>query len=546
MNLRRLLYWLLACALSSPFLNAAFPDNPELEQRIQTALQHAENKLTATMAFLEQVDAASTDPNHIPHYPESTKNSDNQNYPASENGQWHTRHAASAFWAKGSFAGLLWMMADHATDPTDQDEWQNAAVKYSEPLINYRGNDLTVNNYAVFRRWLDQTDNNTDQQRARDAILRAARLLVEPYDRATDTGRFFEPGGIYGYDRKAKTDGILYFHAFIDHTPNVHHLLGASLLADSETEALRFRKVAISHILNLHQTMGPRRDPGDAGSWQRAFFDWDPSSPTYGEFLFNEGKQGWSNRSTWSRGQAWWLYGCSLAYYHSRHPETLPAAREAARFFVDHLPHAYPEPHRQEGIFIPPWDFDYAWEVDFSTEYDTSAAAIAAAGLVRLVAALPANDPDYEDFLTALTGLLHNLTGPPFLTADDGPEMSLLRHGSYHHPDSLVPSSNFDNGLIWGDYFLVDAITAYQKLRADPPATLQKPTLHWVRSPEGLSLHWPANEETVYQLQFSPDLQQWEDQDLPIHTTNPSVTHLLETTTSGFWRFRQWEANLLP
>lgn len=547
MKTDRLLLPLLTLCTACLHVSAAFPANADLEERIENALDFAEVQLLATLDYLEDINANEPDPARRPYYPSTTKNSDNEDTPPGEDGQWRTRRPNGSFWAYGSFASQLWMMAERADDPAARETWKEAAVTYSEPVTSYTGNDVTVNNYAVFRRWFDQADTAADRDSARAQILQLARALTEPYDRDTNTGRFFEPAGVYGYRRETDADNTPYFHAFIDHSPNVHHLLGASLLSESDDEALRFREVAVSHILTLSSTMGSRRDPGNSGSWQRGYFDWDPQSPTYGEFLFNEGKQGWSNESTWSRGQAWWIYGVCLAYYHTRHPQILQAAREAVRYYVDHLPDSYPEPHRRPGIHIPAWDFDYAYEVDFATEYDTSAAAIAAAGMVRFLAVLPPEDPDYADFLAALTGTLHDLTGPPFLTSDGGPEMSLLRHGCYHHPESLKPTDRYDNGLIWGDYFLVDALTAYQKLIANPPAPTAVPSPQISSHSGMLSLQFRADPQTIYQLVFSPDLDQWEDRQLPVHADSGDLTiPLQQEMPQGFWRLRMWEANHLP
>jgi hypothetical protein len=44
--------------------------------------------------------------------------------------------------------------------------------------------------------------------------------------------------------------------------------------------------------------------------------------------------------------------------------------------------------------------------------------------------------------------------------------MSLLRHGCYHHPAAIQPSQIYDTGLIWGDFFFMNALAEYQDLPA--------------------------------------------------------------------------------
>jgi unsaturated chondroitin disaccharide hydrolase len=57
---------------------------------------------------------------------------------------------------------------------------------------------------------------------------------------------------------------------------------------------------------------------------------------------------GFSNSSTWARGEAWALYGFVQAYQATDNPAFLTTAEEIANYFVNHLP----------STDIPPWDFN--------------------------------------------------------------------------------------------------------------------------------------------------------------------------------------------
>ena len=81
---------------------------------------------------------------------------------------------------------------------------------------------------------------------------------------------------------------------------------------------------------------------------------------------------GYSDSSTWARGQAWALYGFVQAYQTSDNPAFLTTAEDIANYFVANVP--------ANDDYIPPWDFD----APGSQPVDTSAAAIAADGLVIL------------------------------------------------------------------------------------------------------------------------------------------------------------------
>jgi unsaturated chondroitin disaccharide hydrolase len=71
-------------------------------------------------------------------------------------------------------------------------------------------------------------------------------------------------------------------------------------------------------------------------------------NPTTGALMSRGTFSGFSDTSTWARGQAWALYGFVQAYQTSDNPAFLTTAEAVANYFVDHLP----------ANDIPPWDFD--------------------------------------------------------------------------------------------------------------------------------------------------------------------------------------------
>jgi hypothetical protein len=278
-------------------------------------------------------------------------------------------------------------------------------------------------------------------------------------------GNFHEDIGAMGFERKAsRTDNRLHWQVFMDHTINVEQLLWAAAHNPNLTEGTLWRKKAISHIKTIARTFGKNRQPGKSGTWQRGYFDFDRHSPTYGRFLFNEGKQGWGDGSTWSRGQAWFIYSASITYAYTRDAEILQIAKEAIDYFLQNLPDRFPGELRRQDDFIAPWDFDYALEKDPDTARDSSANAIAVSGMLKLIKTLPEGDRQRGIYLQDLEKILFNLTSSEYLPEETKSEMALLRHGCYHHFASITPSDDFDNGLIWGDYFAIDAFIEYQKL----------------------------------------------------------------------------------
>ena len=121
-----------------------------------------------------------------------------------------------------------------------------------------------------------------------------------------------------------------------------------------------------------------RTPPLAAGStYEVAIFN-----KTTGALTSQETYAGFSNSSTWARGEAWALYGFVQAFQTSDNPAFLMTAEEIANYFVDNSP--------ADGI--PPWDFDAG---PGTQPVDTSAAAIAADGLIMLSTVLGSEGAGY-------------------------------------------------------------------------------------------------------------------------------------------------------
>jgi hypothetical protein len=355
-------------------------------------------------------------------------------------------------------------MPDCESEPELKKYWINQAKAWSEPLRGLAASkkDITLNNLFVFRPWFEKTAGRERKQQL-ETILQGARTLALPY--RNGKGTFHEAIGVMGYEVTAKrTDGKIHWQAFIDHSINVEQLLWGAAHNPNPVEAKDWREKAMRHLKTVAANSGSQRYPGKEGTWQRGYFDSAPNSPTYGKFLFNEGKQGWTDGSTWSRGQAWFIYGSSIAYQYSGDSEILQIAKSAIDYFLAHLPSRFPGRQQRPGDFIPPWDFDFALSQDPDTDRDSSAAAIAASGILKLVSALPQTDPNRSRYLREVENILSALTSSHYMPGKAEPEMSLLRGGCYHHPKAIVPSDACNLGLIWGDYFFLDALLDYRRL----------------------------------------------------------------------------------
>jgi hypothetical protein len=157
--------------------------------------------------------------------------------------------------------------------------------------------------------------------------------------------------------------------------------------------------------------------------------------------------QGLSTESTWSRGQAWALHGFTIAYREAADPRFLVAARRTSDYFIDHLP----------ADKVPYWDFDAA---DPGQPKDSSAAAIAASGLLELSRLEPDGARAQRYFATART-ILSSLSSTAYLARGTS-SRAVLQHGT-----GSKPAGDFDHGYVFGDYYFVEALLRYKALTGD-------------------------------------------------------------------------------
>jgi hypothetical protein len=225
---------------------------------------------------------------------------------------------------------------------------------------------------------------------------------------------------------------------------------------------------------------------------------------TNGAYRCPSSQQGYSPFSTWTRGLSWVIAGYpeQLEFIETLSDEEVAAegfphlptraavrsrflevARAVADFYLEHTP--------TDGI--PYWDTgapglvhlgDYlerpadpynAWE-----PVDSSAAAIAAQGLLRLGRYLteldPASGGDPEAgrryFRAGLT-VARTLLGEPYLSTG-ARHQGILLHSVYHRPngwDNVPAGQSVPNGesCMWGDYHMVELAVYLKRLAGGGP-----------------------------------------------------------------------------
>jgi unsaturated chondroitin disaccharide hydrolase len=201
--------------------------------------------------------------------------------------------------------------------------------------------------------------------------------------------------------------------------------------ASGETGDPRYREAAARHINTANRSIIRE----NWSSYHTYFFDTETGEPLRGNTA-----QGYSDDSCWARGQAWGIYGNALSYRYLRDPLLLETGRGLARYFLNRLPE----------------DLTACWDLIFTEgteERDSSAAAIAACGLLELSAALDPADPDRRFFENAALHIAASLV-MSYTTQGIPESTGILLHGVYSKPDG----KGVDECTLFGDYFYTEAL----------------------------------------------------------------------------------------
>ena len=160
--------------------------------------------------------------------------------------------------------------------------------------------------------------------------------------------------------------------------------------------------------------------------------------------------QGENDDSCWARGHAWIIYGLAIGYRYTQEKRMLEVAKRVANYYLN----------RQPSDEVCCWDLIYT---DDSVQRDTSAAPVAACGLLELSKYLEESDPLKQIYHNAGVTILRNLAES--YTTKGLKSNGLLQHGVYCKAGrgGGKPGLGDDECCIWGDYFYLEGLTRLSK-----------------------------------------------------------------------------------
>lgn len=266
-----------------------------------------------------------------------------------KNGQWLTNDAGH--WTGGFWIGLLWLQA--MQEQSNRTDTVNLAVELTKKLSVRMSDNKTHDMGFIFGPSciLGSTLVKEARERFIDMATSGAQNMVDLFN--DDIGLVLawdEPG----YEGVSIVDTIM----------------NAPLMIKIGQE--KHNQDLIDKGIKLADTIEREHIRDDFSTYH--VVQWDP---TTNEILKKGTHQGYDDKSCWSRGQAWTLYGFANMYRYTEKINYLNASEKTAQYFWDHL---------DRDLCLPRWDFTFKNKTN--EPLDAAAASIAASGMQLLASIL--------------------------------------------------------------------------------------------------------------------------------------------------------------
>jgi len=341
------------------------------------------------------------------------KNGDKILYTIDEHGNGEDRYTErTSCWVNGFWPGILWQLYEG----TGKEEYKAHACRMEKMLDQalFETNEgFDGLHHDVGFMWMPTAVTSyrlTKDQDSRRRALIAANYLAARWNP--------EAGFLTAWNTKEKEGWSI-----IDTMMNLPLLYWAS-------EELGYDRFARIARLHADKTMNHAVRPDGSVIHILHYNVVD------GTVLESFGGQGYGVGSSWSRGQAWAIYGFTMSYVHTGKQEYLDTAKRVAHYFLANA--------AQTG-YVPLLDFRSPKE---PVLYDSTAGAIAASAMVTLAELVPELEGGlYKNgallILKALKERCCDFSDKTDLILADGAEAYRYREQKY---------------IVYGDYYYLEAV----------------------------------------------------------------------------------------
>ncbi len=320
-----------------------------------------------------------------------------------------------SWWTSGFWPGLNYLLYEYTKNEEYLKTGEAVEARLDEALSNF-----DVLHHDVGFMW--HLSSGVHYRLTGDGKSRTRNLFAA----STLFSRFVLDGGyIIAWNGKGVENWTI-----IDCMMNIPLLYWAS----KELGDDRFKRVAMAHA-DMSICDHLRDDGSIAHIVEHDRETGEPLKTHYG--------QGYCVGSSWSRGQAWGLYGFTLSYIHTGEERYLNAAKQVANYFIANCC----------DDWLPRVDFRAPSEPVY---YDSTAGACAACGLIELAKALPEDEGGM--YMNAALNILKAMK-EKFCDFDPDRD-AMLGYGTVRYP---APGLNIKDcgvhiSIVYGDYFFTEAV----------------------------------------------------------------------------------------
>jgi len=320
-------------------------------------------------------------------------------------------------WTNGFWTGILWLVYEYTGDNKFREVAEKQVISYADRIerkIEVDHHDMgflyTPSCVAAYKL--------TNNELAKQAALKAADQLLSRYQ---EKGQFLQAWGVLGAEDN--------YRLIIDCLLNIPLLYWAYEITGDK----KYYELAFNHYITSCNTVV--RD--NASAFHTYYFD-----PNTGEPVKGVTRQGFSDDSSWARGQAWGVYGLVLNYAYTKDPNAINLYKGMTNYFLNRCP----------DDLISYWDLIFG--KDDGHVRDSSASVITCCGILEMDKYLDNNDPDKKIYLGAVNAIMRELINNYSTAKNNLNSNGLLLEGvySWHTKRGVMECTS------WGDYFYAEAL----------------------------------------------------------------------------------------
>lgn len=327
----------------------------------------------------------------------------------------------SNLWSSGYYSGSLLYLFELTGDRTFYKEASRLLASLNSEQYSTNNHDLGLmmnSSFGNAYRLLPSAE-------FKKVIINSAKSFITRYNPKV--------GGIRSNEKNLEV-----FSVTIDNLDDGELLCRATQLSGDST----YLKVAIA---NANSIMKNQYRP-DFSCWQ--FVDYDPKT---GEVLKKRNEKGLDDMSSWSRGQAWGLYGFTMMYRETKDIKYLNQAINILNYILTH--------RNLPKDKVPYWDFD-ATDIPYAPR-DASSAAIICSSLLQLRKFVEPNlSAEYKKLAVQI---FKTISSAKYRVPKGTTGGFILDHCVGDFP----ANSEIDVPTICGDYFYLESLKRMYELAAE-------------------------------------------------------------------------------